>query len=331
MLISPKIFFYPAIIFSLLVAVAGHAAELDDDGEPQSRQQISSVSGTGFADINEVARELSHPMTSLRSYGIEVTYSTFSGSLPEADDQRETILRFRPTFPIQLSNGKSIIMRADIWQHQAVSEWNIHYDSPLWTTNEQAYEQELLRQSPQVTPDTGYFRTVHAHFADIDWDVAYGGVSDNGFISMFGIAGTLPSGQNVSGDRKQMLLGPEVAFGKIADWGVAGLWLKQLVDVAANQQFSTNETNIQVFFAYTLGNGWQLVSNPTIIYDWEADSGNELLLPLGGGIAKTTFIGNNPWKFALELQHYLVSPDRYGPEWMLSFNITPAFGNGLRR
>lgn len=330
MLIISKIFFYPAIVFSLLVAVAGHAAELDDDDESQSGQQNLSVAGTDVADIDKLARELSHPVTSLRSYGIEVTYSTFSGSLPKADDQRETILRFRPTYPIQLSNGKRIIIRADIWQHQAESEWRVDFDSRIWKLDDD-YNQVLLRQSPQVTPDTGYFRTSHAHVADIDFDVAYGGVSDNGFISMYGIAGTFPTSQNISTDRKQMLLGPEVAFGKMADWGVAGFWLKQLVDLGGNERISTNETNIQVFFAYTLDNGWQLVSNPTIIYDWEADSGNELLLPLGGGIAKTAFIGDSPWKFALELQNYLVTPDRFGPEWMLSFNITPAFGNGLRR
>ena len=98
------------------------------------------------------------------------------------------------------------------------------------------------------------------------------------------------------------------------------------MDITGDKSFNTNETSIDLFFAYGLGNGWQIISKPTILYDWEADSGNELLLPLGGGVAKTTRLGKVPVKLEMEIQNYIVSPDRFGPECLLTFSVTPVIG-----
>lgn len=310
------------LLLLLFLPVPGQA-QVEDDTSAFA-DDVST--GQSSMDINDIARELSQPATSLSSYKLGTTFRTFSGSLPGSSDQNELIINFEPTIPINLSNGKNIIIRANIPMHQSEPEWRVDFGHPIWQVD-QDYTEALLRQSPQVTPDSGHFRYVHGHMGDIGFDVAYGGVSDNGFISMYGIAGAFPTTQNISGDRNQALVGPELAFGKSADWGVAGAWLKHLVNVGGAERFDTNETTVEVFFAYELNNGWQLISNPTIAYDWEADNGNELLLPVGGGVAKTTFIGNTPWRFALEVQYYVVTPDRFGPEWALSFNLAPAFGN----
>ena len=72
---------------------------------------------------------------------------------------------------------------------------------------------------------------------------------------------------------------------------------RRLVDVADVSRdkrpvdYNTNETSVRLFFAMGLGNGWQLVSNPEIIYDWEAASDNKLLLPLGGVLIGTIVTG----------------------------------------
>jgi hypothetical protein len=275
---------------------------------------------------DEIARELSNPVTALRSIVNEIEFRSFQGDLPEAGDQNGLVYRFEPSFPFQLKNGKNILVRASIPLNLQEPEWDVDINHPIWEVDRD-YIEFLLRQSPQVTPDSGHFRTVHSHMSDISYDVAYGGVSDSGFISMYGIAGVFPTSQNISGSRDQALLGPEIAFGKSAQWGVIGAWVKHLVNISGDESFDTNETSIDLFFAYGLGNGWQIISNPTILYDWEADSGNELLLPLGGGVSKTTRLGNVPLKMDLEIQNFIVSPDRYGPQWLLSFKITPVISN----
>ena len=95
--------------------------------------------------------------------------------------------------------------------------------------------------------------------------------------------------------------------------------------------FYISTTTIQAYFGYGLGNGWQLVSNPVISYDWQADSGNKLALPLGGGISKTMRIGKMPLRMSAELYNYVASPDRFGPEWLFEFSITPVVWNKYTR
>jgi len=276
--------------------------------------------------LDEIAKELSNPVTALRSIVNEIEFRNFQGDLRDSSDQTNLVYRFSPSFPFKLDNGKNILVRATIPMDVYEPEWRVNVDDPIFEVDVD-YTEFLLRQSPQITDDTGHFRSAHGHVSDFTYDVAYGGVSDNGFISMYGIAGVLPSSQNISGSRDQALLGPEVAFGKSADWGVIGAWLTHLVDIRGEESFNTNETTIDLFFSYGLGNGWQIISNPTILYDWEADSGNELLLPLGGGVAKTTRFGRIPVRMEFEVQNFLVSPDRFGPKWLLSFRITPVIGD----
>ena len=310
---------YLAIMALLGMPVSSLAAStVDDDQDDDTTRPVMT--------IDEIAKELSNPVTALRSIVNEIEFRNFQGDLRDSSDQTNLVYRFSPSFPFKLKNGKNILVRASIPMDFYEPEWRVNVDDPIFEVDRD-YTEFLLRQSPQITDDTGHFRSVHGHLSDFTYDVAYGGVSDNGFISMYGIAGVLPSSQNISGSRDQALLGPEVAFGKSADWGVIGAWLTHLVDVAGDASFKTSETTIDLFFSYGLGNGWQIISNPTILYDWEADSGNELLLPLGGGVAKTTRIGRIPVRMEFEVQNFLVSPDRFGPKWLLSFRITPVIGN----
>lgn len=297
------------------------AVEADDASTSESDAEMS---------FDEIAKELSNPVTALRSIGNKIEFRSFQGNLPAAGDQTSLTYRFEPSYPFRLKNGKNILVRVSIPLELEEPEWRVDFEHPIWEVDRD-YTEFLLRQSPQVTADSGHFRTVHGHLGDLAYDVAYGGVSDSGFITMYGIAGTFQTSQNISGSRAQTLLGPEFAFGKSADWGVIGAWVKHLVDITGDESFSTNETTIDLFFAYGLGNGWQIISNPTILYDWEADSGNELLLPLGGGVSKTTRFGAVPVKMELEIQNYIVSPDRFGPEWLLTFSLTPVLRNSFQK
>ena len=138
----------------------------------------------------------------------------------------------------------------------------------------------------------------------------------------------MPTSEDGSGRRGQYLIGPEVALGKRTAQGLYGFRLKHLTDVYGQGgqelgKLPTNETTLQVFLAYSFGNGWQLESNPTILYDWEAVSGNQWLVPICGGISKTFSVGKRSMKLGVELQHYIESPERFGPEWLLRVNFIP--------
>ena len=303
-----------------LLAVPALYADTDGDKESYS--------------LDEIGTELSNPVTTLVSVRTDIEHRTYQGDLPKSGDQSNTVFMIKPSFPIPLKNGKNILMRATIPIYMDMPAWQVPFGHPLWI-QDYDYADVRLRQSPQITADTGAYNSLHGHIGNIGFDFAYGGVSDSGFISMYGIATALDTSTNASASKNQILLGPEVAFGKSTDWGVFGAWVTHLVNVTDGDDrggpYETNETYIEVFFNYALGNGWQVFSDPKITYDWEADSGNELLLPLGVGIAKTTRIGKTPLKLAFEVQKFVISPDRFGTNWLFTFSVTPVFSNPFER
>lgn len=281
--------------------------------------------------LDEIARELSNPITPLASFDTSIQYSTFQGSLPDADDQSFLNVAFTASVPIPLKNGKNIRMRASIPVNGNIPVWQVPFGHPLWILDFD-YPDYRLRQSPQITASTGEFASVHSGLGDISMDFAYGGVSDSGFISMYGFATVLETATNISASREQWLVGPEFAFGKQADWGVIGTWLTQLTNVDEGPNgYNTNETHVDIFFAYGLGNGWQVFSSPKVVYDWEAISGNQWLVPVGAGISKTSRFGQMPVKIAFEIQKYVVSPDRFGTDWLMTFSITPVLHNPFQK
>jgi hypothetical protein len=62
---------------------------------------------------------------------------------------------------------------------------------------------------------------------------------------------------------------------------------------------------------------------PTVVIDWEADSGNKLTLPIGLGITKTVRWGKVPIKLRFEPQYSVIRPDDFGTAWNFRIQITP--------
>ena len=301
---------------SLLSAADTQAADTD----------ATDSSGPVSMSVDEIAKELASPVRSLKSLAIEYDHSSYKGSLPEADDQLSSAVVFTPTIPINLSNGKKLMISASIPIVIEKPVWEVEFGHPIWEVD-RSYADFLIRQTPEITPSSGEFGYEHGHLGDIILDIGYGNVSETGFISMFGLSTVWPASQDISAAREQYLLGPEVALGKSADWGVIGGKLTHFISVAGDKDFDTNETRLKMFFAYGLGNGWQVISNPEIYYDWEAVGGEKWSIPIGGGFAKTTRLGRTPVRMAFEVQKFVEDPGRLSPDWLFTFSITPVWAD----
>ncbi|MBT8064062.1 MAG: hypothetical protein HKP03_10915 [Xanthomonadales bacterium] len=294
---------------------------------------IAAEPGSGEGDssaysLDELAIELINPIGSLASLDNAFRYETYQGDLLEAGSQTKGTYTITPTIPFRLSNGRNLVIRTAI---------PVSFATPTYVTEDREHADWLIRQRADTLPRDEIFIDGHGHLEDIRYDIAYGGVNDNGLLTMFGLAGVFPTSQDGSIERDQYLLGPQVAVGKITDWGIFGAWAKHLVSVADVSNtfepidYDTSETSLRLFFAYGLGNGWQIISNPEIIYDWEGASDNKLLLPLGGGISKTVRMGRLPMKMDLEIYGYLESPEAFGTDWMMTFRFTPLLPNWFHR
>lgn len=82
-----------------------------------------------------------------------------------------------------------------------------------------------------------------------------------------------------------------------------------------------SKLNLQYFLTMQFNDHWSFITAPTIVADWEADSGNQWSVPISAGVAYSFKIGKIPCRVLFEPQVYLVQPDDFGPSW----NIRIAF------
>ena len=314
-------FRFRAILITVLFGIptAGMAEAASDESPAEPRPVIS---------LDQIALELSNPVTALRSLAWDIEGTFFQGNLPDADGRSAMKNLFTPSWPFKLRNGNNILLRLTI---------PLNSDQPLWEHSIYLHHAEWrMRQIEDAAFERGFLARGHDHLDDISVDIGYGGVSDNGRIGMLGLSIVFPSNDDGTAERDQVLLGPEFVFGKVASWGLIGARVKHLTNVYdadvrnwVELPWDTNETTAKIFFAYAMGNGWKIESNPTILYDWEAVSGNEWTVPIGAGVSKTMRLGRVPVKLALDIQKFVVSPDRFGPDWQVTVSLTPVFSTKL--
>lgn len=282
-----------------------------------------SAAETGDAKAPvDVATELLNPIGRLAAVDNRFFFKSFQGDLPDAGGQTTSGYVFEPVIPFELSNGRRLAVRFSL---------PMTFSTPAYRYEDNEYADWLIRQRADVLEADGRWIEGHGHLDDITYDIAYGDTEDDGLFWMVGLAGALPTSQDGSIERDQYQLGPQAAIGKTYEWGIIGAWGKHLVDAANSSRaekqrpidWNTSETRIRLIFAYKLADDWQIVSNPEFIYDWEGVSDNKILLPLGGGVARSFDIGRMPLRASLEFYYYAVSPEAFGPEWQLNFSLMP--------
>lgn len=278
--------------------------------------------------VDELALQLSSPFSVLRGISLDMQHRNYQGDLPGADDKSGRSNIFTVSWPIKLNNGNTLTFRGTLPHLKDQPGWK-----PIYYLD---YAEFLIRQLPTIDETVGGFGSGHDHLGDIGFDVTYGGVNGDGAMRTLGIVNVLPTSEDQSGSRGQWLLGPELTLGQFTRWGLYGIRAKHLTNIAGEgahevENANTNETTLNLYFAYALGKGWQIESNPVILYDWEAVSGNEWQVPVGAGLSKTIMIGRVPFKMGFELQKFVVTPDRFGPDWMLKVNFTAASVSQLLR
>ena len=71
-----------------------------------------------------------------------------------------------------------------------------------------------------------------------------------------------------------------------------------------------------------LGNGWYLVSSPVITADWKAQSGDQWLVPVGGGAGRLFRMGGRGLDLQLQAFYNVVHPETLPhADWTLRFQL----------
>ena len=77
---------------------------------------------------------------------------------------------------------------------------------------------------------------------------------------------------------------------------------------------------IQPFVNYNFAGGLYLTSAPIVTVNWEAESGQQWTVPLGGGVGKIFHLGRLPVNTQLSAYYNMVHPD-FGPRWQLRAQV----------
>lgn len=257
---------------------------------------------------DEISRQLANPNNDLAKLTFKNTYRWYKGDLPNADSQSNYTMLFQPVFPFGLGTTEQ-------------GDKKVFFLRPAIP---------LVFSQPYYDPDKSDSWGGETAFGDISFDAALGITKKNGLILAAGVITTLPTGTATQTTGGQYRMGPELLVGRMSEWGLVGFFPYHQWNIAGargsyekrHAKYST--TNIQLFAVHTAGNGWTFGSTPITAYDWETD---QWTVPLQVNITKTTLLNNRPWKFELEVAYYVAQADAFGPEWSLSFNVTPVVNN----
>jgi hypothetical protein len=244
---------------------------------------------------DDLARELNNPNSVLSSLTLKNVTTFYGGDLPDADGQVGNYFQFQPVFPFPLT--------ADGTRN--------FYVRPAFT---------LFTHQPTFDASRGRFGSEFS-LGDVGFDVAVGQSFDSGLIAVAGIQGTLPVFSELSGD--QLRLGPEAVLAYINKAGVLAIFPQHQWNVVGNGP-NYSSTTLEIIATKFLGNGWSAGTDSKIAYDWEAD---QWTIPINATIKKVVRLGNTPVQLSAAFDYYVERNDSFGPDFGLTFSVTPTVPN----
>ena len=122
--------------------------------------------------------------------------------------------------------------------------------------------------------------------------------------------------------------GPTAAFIYSQGPWFNGVLAYQLMSFAGDQdRGSVNQTFIEPQISYNFESGWYVDTNPSITFDWTADTGTGWTLPVGADIGKAFSIGSQA--MSLQLGSYDLAKRSDGdPQWLIRMQLTMLFPTG---
>ena len=124
----------------------------------------------------------------------------------------------------------------------------------------------------------------------------------------------LPTNSSAELGNKNWGMGPEFVILHLdhGDPWVFGAVINNIWSLTSNKQGgSYNNFLIQPFVNYNVadGGGLYFVSDPIITANWKANSGQQWILPVGGGVGKIFHLGKLPVNTQIQAYYNVVRPD----------------------
>jgi hypothetical protein len=143
----------------------------------------------------------------------------------------------------------------------------------------------------------------------------------HGIIWGFGPTFTFPTGTDPQLTSGEWTAGPAAVALRIDGPWVYGALINQQWSFAGWGDTNVSAMLIQPFVNYNFKGGWYLTTSPIITANWKADSDNVWTVPIGGGASKILKLGKLPINVSLQGYYNVVTPDDFGADWQLRFQV----------
>jgi hypothetical protein len=228
-------------------------------------------------------------------------------------------LPFKFTFDNGAANGDANILNIQPVLPVTVGDWNLVNriivplaNAPGGVTG--------LPDNPGVGDPTESGRT--SGLGDINYSLFFNPLETKGRL-IWGLGGSITA-PTASDDRLgsgKWSAGPTAVGLMQPGWGTYGMLMRHLWSFAGSgNRRDVSQSLIEPFVNYNLKSGWYLISDMVITVDWKIKSGDEITLPLGGGVGKIFKIGNQPMNMRVEAYYNVIQPD-LAPEWTIGGTI----------
>ncbi len=265
----------------------------------------------------EAAKKLADPNATIGMFSIPIDYIHYNGDMNGASEQNAIKLSLQPSLPYPIKEGQNIFVRPLI---------------------------PFVLAQPTIS-DEGEFVQQNIELGDIGFDVAYGISFPSKWMTVCGVAGTIPTATKADLGSGRWMLGPEAFLGKTTKWGFAGVLVTQTWSLNKNRgenSITGSDDFIyigevpypdkrevlsilsgQYMYTVNLKNAWQIQAQPVYLFNYNAKKGSRLTLPLGTGVSKTIMAGKMPMKFNVQYWYYVASAEAFGLQHQIRLQIVP--------
>ena len=265
------------------IVLMGSAAFAQDPQQKLAPAADEKPGGEG--DTEALAKAAQNPVASLIS--VPLQNNTGFGVGPY--DRNQNVLNIQPVIPVGISENWNLIVRVIqpiVWQP------NVSQNSQGWFG------------FGDMNP-TFFFSPAKPH--KLIWGV--------GPTFVFPTATADQLGQG------KLSMGPGVVLLTTPGHWVIGTLINNVWSVAGSgSRPPVNQMLLQWFINYNLKKGWYVATSPIVTADWRASSGNQWVVPLGGGVGRIMRLGNQPVNLLAQLYGNAVHPAGASP-WGMRLQI----------
>lgn len=218
-------------------------------------------------------------------------------------------------------NGSAYFLNANPVIPVTVGDWNLISRAliPAWVSVD-----GYIEGTPGI-PQGQPANDRKSGLGDINYSLFVSPNKTKPFIWGLGPSISLPTATESSLGSEKWSAGPTGVILVQPGWGTYGGLVRHLWSFAGDDDRSdVNQTLLEPFVNYNLANGWYLISDMIITVNWDARSGQQWTIPVGGGAGKLFKIGSLPINARLEVYSNVEKPEG-APDWQVVFTFQMLF------